>query len=279
MPEHDRSYKPKKGLYLNKWFLDFNGDNGEAMIFYAAILNWGPFSVPYTSWIHYHPEMGINTTSRYRKVNMPVKDKNKITWNDKAFKIEGLWESRTAPLEARLYDSKEGYLDWKCYQPASDVKLRINNRSIKGRGYAEELILTASPWKIPMDELRWGRWGSEDDTIVWIELRTVDKKQWLWVNGEKTKNNYIEDDLLKIPDRGLTLSLNRKVLLESEKKISLVMDKLNKYLPGFRKIIPIRFLRADEKKWLSDGTLHDNYNRIGNGMAIHELVNFKSAGL
>ena len=206
---------------------------------------------------------------------MPVKNEDQITWEDKTFKIHGLWKSRGAPLEARLYDSKEGYLDWKCYQPASDVQIEINNQSLRGRGYAEELILTAAPWKIPMDELRWGRWNSEDDAIVWIELRSVVKKQWLWVNGEKTENNYIEDDFLKIPDMGLTLKLNRKVLLESEKKISVVMDKINKYLPGFRNIMPIHFLSADEKKWLSDGVLYHKKDKDINGMAIHELVNFK----
>lgn len=275
MSENDSSYGRKNGLYLNKWFLDFIGDNGETMIFYAANLNWGPFSVPYTSWIHYDPDRGIKSTSRYRRVRLPVKDENQITWKDETFKIEGLWESRSTPIEARLYDSKKGYLDWKCYQPASDVQLNINNRSLKGRGYAEQLILTASPWKIPMDELRWGHWGSENDTVVWIELRKEDKKQWLWVNGEKVEQNHIEDDLLKIPGRNLTLRLDRKVVLESEKKISSVMDKLNKYLPGFRKIIPVQFLRADEKKWLSNGTFYNKYNRVVNGMAIHELVNFK----
>ena len=130
-----------------------------------------------------------------------------------------------------------------------------------------------------MDELRWGRWGSKEDTIVWIELRKGDKKQWLWVNGEKAEHNYIEDDLLKIPGKDLTLNLKHRVLLESEKKISSVMEKLNRYLPGFRKLIPIRFLMADEKKWLSVGTLHDKNDRVVNGMAIHELVNFRPEGL
>jgi hypothetical protein len=279
MSENDKSYRYMNGLYLNKWFLDFIGENGEAMIFYAANLNWGPFSVPYTSWIHYDPEKGVNETSRYRKINLPVKDKNQITWNDNSFKIKGLWESRSAPLEARLFDSKEGYLDWRCYQPASDVQLEINNHPLKGKGYAEQLILTVAPWKIPMDELRWGRWISEDDTIVWIEIRKDDKKQWLWVNGEQIEHSYIENDHLEIPVKNLKLRLNHKLLLESEKKISTVMDKLHKYLPGFRKIIPIRFLRSDEKKWLSNGILHDNYDRTVNGMAIHEFVNFKPEGL
>lgn len=275
MSNNNRSHQKKKGLYLDKWFLDLIGEKGEAMIFYAAKFNWGPFGVPYTSCICYHPDTGVNTISRYRHVNMPVKVKNLITWNDKGFNIEGLWEARDTPLEARLYDSNEGYLDWRCYQPASEVQLRINNQLLKGRGYAEQLILTAPPWKIPMDELRWGRWGSERNAIVWIELRAADTKQWLWVNGDSTENNYIENDLLKIPDKKLTLKLNQKVLLESEKKISSVMDKLNKYLPGFKKLIPVRFLRADEKKWLSEGILYDEFDRAEAGMAIHELVNFK----
>ena len=275
MSDSNNSYGQKKGLHLNKWFLDFNGESGEAMIFYAAKLNWGPFSVPYTSWIYYDSEKGNHEISRFSKVNLPSKDKNRITWHDNVHNIRGMWESRATSLEARIFDSKDGYLDWRCYQPASDVQLEINNLIYKGTGYVEQLILTATPWKIPMDELRWGRWISDDDAIVWIELKELDKKQWLWVNGEKTENNYIEDDLLEIPGKNLKLKLNQKVLLESEKKISSVMEKINKLLPGFRNIIPIHFLMADEKKWLSEGILEDNYGRVINGMAIHELVNFK----
>ena len=111
-----------------------------------------------------------------------------ITWSDRQFGVSGCWKSLTTPVNARLFDSGEGFIDWKCHQPASNVTLKFNERTIEGIGYAEQLILTVPPWKIPMDELRWGRFGSSGNQMVWIELREEEKWQWLWLNGEKIKN-------------------------------------------------------------------------------------------
>jgi hypothetical protein len=127
-----------------------------------------------------------------------------------------------------------------------------------------------------MDELRWGRFGSDENNMVWIELREKDKRQWLWLNGEKIENCIIEDEHIILPGKDLVLNLDRGVLLESEKKIFSVVEKLVRYIPGFNKVIPLNFLRADEFKWLSRGQLEANRKVLSCGMAIHELVNFKA---
>ena len=110
------------------------------------------------------------------------------SWNDSKFDVNGVWESLADPIQACIFNSVDGCLNWNCFQPASKVCLTINNKIVKGRGYAEQLILTALPWKIPMNELRWGRFGSKENNMVWIELREEDKQQWVWLNGEKIEN-------------------------------------------------------------------------------------------
>jgi len=266
----------KKKFQLNKWFLDFVGNNGEAMIFYTAKLTWQGLVVPYTSWLCYEPSIGVSHKSRFRNIQTPEKTESLITWNDSKFDIEGTWKSLTNPLQARLFDSDEGYLDWKCFQPASKVQLRINNRIIEGKGYAEQLILTALPWKIPMDELRWGQYVSNENHIVWIELREEEKQQWLWLNGKKIETCIIiEDDHISIPEKNVTLKLDKGVILESEKKIYSVFEKLSHYIPGFNKVMPMNFLMADEFKWLSKGEFQTHGKTISSGSAIHEFVNFK----
>ena len=246
------------------------------MIFYAAKLTWQGLVVPYTSWLCYEPSVGVSQKSRFRNVQMPEKTESLITWNDSQFDVKGTWKSLTKPLQARLFDSNEGYLDWKCFQPASKVQLRINKRTIEGKGYAEQLVLTALPWKIPMDELRWGRYGSNENHIVWIELREEEKRQWLWLNGKKIETCIIEDDHISIPEKDVTLKLDKGVVLESEKKIYTVVEKLLHYIPRFNKVMPLKFLNADEFKWLSKGELQARGKTISTGMAIHELVNFKA---
>jgi hypothetical protein len=262
-------------FYIDKWFLDFTGNDGEAMIFYAAKLIWHGLSANYTSWLNYDPKSGVKVKSRFRNVHFPEKNENSIAWGDKKFGVSGKWNSNAKPIQARIHDSDEGYLDWFCFQPASKVQLIINGKSLLGKGYAEQLIMTVPAWKIPMDELRWGRFVSEENNLVWIELRKDERKKWLWVNGKKEVDCIIEDESVSVPTKNITLELDKYVVLESEKKILSVVEKIIRYIPGFNKLIPLQFIMADETKWLSNGRFQTNGKTVSEGKAIHELVNFK----
>jgi len=276
MGEEEIKHIPGGTFHLSKWFLDFIGDQGEAMIFYAAKLTWHGWSASYTSWLRYDAASGVDLKSRFRHVQIPQLKDNMITWNDPKFGISGTWESKAKMIQSLIFDSEEGSLDWKCFQPASKVQLRINDKVLKGSGYAEQLILTALPWRIPMDELRWGHFGSDENNMVWIELREKDKRQWLWLNEEKIENCIIEDDHIVLPEKDLVLNLDQGIRLESEKKIFSVVEKLIRYIPGFNKVMPLNFLMADEIKWFSKGHLQEHSKNIASGMAIHELVNFNA---
>ena len=263
-------------FHLVKWFLDFVGENGECMIFYSAKLTWHGWSASYTSWLNYDPASGVCLKHRFRNVQFPQIEENGITWTDKKFGISGTWEPLSERVQARIFESSEGFLDWECFQPASKVILKLMGRSLEGLGYAERLTLAISPWKIPMDELRWGHFNSTENNMVWIELNEKQKRQWLWLNGEKIENCTIEDGCLSKPEKDMVLNLDQAVVLESEKKIFSLMGKIIRYIPGFNKVVPTGFLMADETKWLSVGQLQSNNKVVCNGTAIHEYVNFKA---
>ncbi|MDX1762523.1 MAG: hypothetical protein R3218_10245 [Christiangramia sp.] len=269
----------RSNFHLNKWFLDFIGNNGESMIFYAAKLSWKGMTVHYASWIHYHPEKDFKIRSHFRNVQIPEKKDMQITWHDDKFMISGSWEAIGKPLQARIFEDDDGYLDWNCFQPASKVRLKIKDKVTEGIGYVEQLILTTPPWHIQMDNLRWGRFHSLSDTMVWIELRKENKQQWLWLNGEKIINCSIEDDQIRSQEKNFLLNLDRGVVLEYEKKIYHVVHKLLRYLPGFNKLMPTNFLMAQNNKWLSKGEFQNKGNPVTQGMAIHEWVNFKAQDL
>lgn len=277
MDERKLKNTSRGNFNLSKWFLDFVDPNGTAMIFYAAKLTWYARSICYSSWLRYDSGSGVTQRFRFSDVRMPHIENNKITWNDSKFGISGTWESLAKMVQDRIFDSDDGYLDWKCHQPASRVQLSINGKSLVGEGYAEELILTTVPWKIPMDELRWGHYGSEENHMVWIELKEKTKRQWLWLNGDRIENCIIEDECIRLPEKDLLLNLDQGVLLESEKKIFKTAGNIVRYIPGFSKAIPLNFLMADEHKWLSNGQLQIHNKTLCTGNAIHELVNFKTA--
>ena len=275
MDELNINDAPGGKFHLSKWFLDFIGESGESMIFYSAKLKWHGWSVSYTSWLRYNGVTGVILKSRFHHVQVPKVNYNTITWEDTKFGVSGTWESMEKMIQTRIFQSKDGSLDWKCFQPASKVQLRIADKVLEGRGYAEQLILTIPPWRIPMDELRWGRFGSDKNNMVWIELREKVKQQWLWLNGEKIAHCIIEDDHISLPDHDAALYLDRGVVLESEKKITSLVQKMTRYMPGINKIIPVNFMMADEFKWLSKCEFQGDDNIFSHGMSIHERVNFK----
>lgn len=263
-------------FHLNKWFLDFIGDSGEIMIFYAAKLSWKGFTVRYGSWLNCDHDTGVRERSHIRNVQFPEKKDNLISFHDDEFNVSGSWESAVNPLFARLFDAEVGYLDWYCHQPASRVQLNIKGKIVNGDGYVEQLILTAPPWHIPMDDLRWGRFRSEQDAMVWIEIRSETKQQWVWLNGEHVTDCIITDDQISSVDGNFYLKLDCGCKLESGAKIYRVMRNLLHHLPGFGQIVPAGLLMAHNQKWVSKGELHRNGEPACPGAAIHEWVNFNA---
>lgn len=267
--------KLQHDFHLEKWYLDIVTENGETMIFYAANLKWKKWNIPYTSWLSYNKETGATSKSRFSKVKLPQEKSDIISWSDHKFNISGTWKALSSSIKAQLFKSNEGELNWNCFQPRSKVSVKINDEEINGFGYAEQLALSIFPWKIPMEELRWGRYSSKENYIVWIELiKGIEKKQWLWYNGVKYENLTISDHLIYIPNEDISLILKEKVILAEEKKILKTVKILLSYLPGFNNPISNNFLNADEFKWLSHTTLMKNGKFVEQGWSIHEFVNF-----
>ena len=275
----EKKYSSKSKFYLNKWFLDFVGDDGETMIFYAAELIWHGIRIPYANWLHCDSNGNITQKSRFRHVQFPEIENKLIHWNDSLFGIKGTWKKLTEAIKLRVFESMEGTLDWHCFQPASITKLNINGISLKGKGYVEKLILTVPVWKVPMDELRWGHVVSKNHQIVWIEIKNTESRKWLWLNAELHENCIIQDDFLLIPDINISLQLDKSTVLESEKKLTSITDKLVKFIPGIKKMVPVNFLLADECKWLSKVNIYRNNELCDFGYSIHEYVNFKPTEL
>ncbi len=268
--------KEKKNSFkIIKWYLDFIGENGEAMIFYAAEIYWKGLKVPYSSMLMKLPGKPAVQKTALKKVSLPHIDGAELNWKNTYLGLQGVWEQQGKPLNACLFESEEGALAWNCWQPSSRVTLTINGERLEGKGYAEELILTVPAWKIPMQELHWGRSLSEDNYIVWIEIKGDDTRKWLWYNGERMEQFEIGDSQVLIKDKRVLLELDQAEILEHEKKIHNVVKVLVRYLPGFNKIIPTNFLMAEGYKWFS--SVVENYEDGSKikASAIHEYVNFR----
>jgi hypothetical protein len=263
-------------FFLSKWFFDFTAETGEAMIFYSARLDYYRWKADYTCWLSYDPISGTSEISRFNNVPVPIVKDEVITFSDPVSGVSGIWKSMAPMVQSRIFQSGDGFVDWNCLQPLSSVKIKIHDRILTGRGYVEQTILTIPPWKISIRELKWGHFISEEFNIVWIELENREIQQWTWVNGERIHGCFISNDLIKIPEKDLELSLDMDVTLESEKKIMSVTKKIIRYIPVFKRTIPGEFLMADERKWFSKASLKIRDSILAKGMSIHEHVKFNS---
>lgn len=263
-------------FYLNKWYLDFTSEAGEAMIFYSAKLILNNWSASYTSWMNYEPASGVAVKSRFSDVPVPRLLGDSILFDDTVNSVSAIWKSSTGMITLRVSESTEGYLDWLCYQPASVVSMNHCGRTMTGRGYAEQIIATVPPWKINMSGLLWGRFVSDNYNLVWISLRRDEEENWLWLNGERTVGCLIENEHIGVPERQLELTLDSAVTLESERKILSVAARTLRFIPVLHKVMPFRFLTARGSKWLSRSELRIKDSVVAAGMSIHEYVNFNT---
>ena len=68
-------------------------------------------------------------------------------------------------MPSRLLETPFGSVEWSCDAPGAGVEIVCEDGvTIRGAGYSEHMVLAMLPWKLPIDELRWGRWLSPSST-------------------------------------------------------------------------------------------------------------------
>ena len=150
--------------------------------------------------------------------------------------------------------------------PAADVKVLTEEREINGRGYAEVLELTIPPWRLPIDELRWGRCVGDDRSLVWIDWRgsyplTIVLHDGVPVRGSVTDESVVTDDVV--------LGIGERTVLRS----ATIGDSIAQ-IPLLSSVVPRRLRAAAETKWSARGTIRRDQQNIDAGWIVHELVRF-----
>jgi hypothetical protein len=175
------------------------------------------------------------------------------------------------PIQRQLYDSPKGTVTWSCVHPRSKTDISLGPKEhIAGLGYAELLELTIKPWQLPIAELRWGRFLSESDVLVWIEWRGAAPLSVVFLNGKQLQNASISDEQIEIDGGRTVLTLTERTELRKGDLISTALSAI----PGIAKIVPARMLHTYECKWRSRGVLSTNGSLCSSGWAIHEIVRF-----
>jgi hypothetical protein len=256
---------------LSKWYCDCVTDDGAAVIGYWARLSWGPLAIPYGALL-LKPEHG-QPRARYlmRSCQPPVLDDGRIGWNAPRLGLSGHWQARVPGVRQVLLDSSAGSIVWNCHAPCADAAVQVDGGApLYGLGYAEHLTMTVRPWRLPIDELRWGRFMSPEHSLTWIEWRGGAPRSWVLHNGREAAGATIGAGGVSLRGGRGSLSLQEPVILRDGR---LALTAL-RALPAARLWMPGGLAGARETKWLAKGIFTAG-SRVSAGWAIHEVVRMR----
>jgi len=140
---------------------------------------------------------------------------------------------------------------------------------VSGLGYAERLTLSLAPWRLPIDELRWGRWIAAEGgrSIVWIDWRGAQPLTAVFVDGVRQGAATVDDDRVAAADASLVLTDQRTLHQRALRDVIGAVGPL-------ARVFPTSWLDVEDCKWMSLGTLHGAGAPPETGWAIHEHVRF-----
>ena len=126
--------------------------------------------------------------------------------------------------------------------------------------------MTLAPWKLPIQELRWGRFLSDSDSLVWIDWKGSHSCRIVLQNGILGRATAIgEREIILNGNIGLGLAGGDVLRKGALGETALAM------IPGLSRLFPGRILDVQECKWRSRAEF-----RLGDssssGWAIHEVV-------
>ena len=239
------------------------------MIGYAARIGIGPLVVPVAETLEWRPsESGTKNRTVWGGA-LPVGSAAGVDWRSPALEAKGRWEPFVAGRTTEmLYQDPAGQIEWTCCCPAARTRVCVGNNHYEGLGYAERLVLTLPPAKLPLRELHWGRFISETQSCVWIRWRGSVKRSWCFHNGQAVVATPSAGPGLHWP--GHQLELDRGQVLRSGR----ITDTACGEARWLRSLLPAVIRNLDETKWCSAGLLTDSLGQKHSGWAIHEVATF-----
>jgi len=251
---------------LVKWYMDCVTEVGDAAILYCADLSWRGVRVSYSSVLSLN--QGSAETHSSMAHHRLSSHEGEILAEIPRLGVSGRWRADAAPYRRTVYETAEGSVTWDCLQPRSSVRLRVGEREYAGLGYAECLTLTLPPWQLPLRQLRWGRFVSEQDSLAWVDWQGPYSTCFALYNGVPCEIQPVSDSEVAIG--GATLRMEESLPLRAGRLGSTVLPGV----PALGKLLPRSLFNIEEQKWRSRGTLKAQ-DRESHGWAIHEVVHWK----
>jgi hypothetical protein len=251
---------------LTKWYLDLVTEDGGVAIAYWAEVRWQGLRQPLCGLL-LRPAGYATPPWRFsgRRVAPPEVEGDRLCWSAQPLGLNVEFERLESGFRHRLLDSPDGVVDWHCELPRAAVRLRVNDTMLEGIGYAERLELRLLPWRIPAQEIRWGRFLADGTSLTWIEWRGAHPQRLVFHDGRLVPAEAIGDE-------GLRCGAGTELKLTDSQVVS--DDRLGGLLAPLKALRPLiePITRTHQTRWLSRGALQVPGGGTVEGWALHELV-------
>lgn len=271
LPGDDREplHAPRSRFELSKWYLDVVAEDGRAAILYCGAIRRGAFRFQAQSLFQF-AEVGASASRfSFGRVAAPRIERDNLRWECAALGVAGEWRAQQPPLEAMILKTEEGAVRWSCVTPLARVALRLEaGQRVEGFGYAELLSMNIRPWRMDLRELRWGRFLGPSCSVLWIDWRGSETRQFAFWNGTRVAAARFFEDRVALEQPDATLELSDQRVLKSgylSESSGPLAARLAEHLPG-------RMTRIHEEKYLSRGRLDGGGQSEVQGWVIHEVV-------
>ena len=257
---------------LTKWYLDCVSDAGDVVIAHCAAGRRGVLPLGYSSLL-VSPNNGNATERRsMRRSAPPQRADGCVNWRCNRLGIDGQWRTRDEPATRVLYETPEGSVVWTCHSQGDQASIHMwDGRRVTGLGYVEELTLSIAPWKLPLDELIWGRFISDSDVVTWIEWVGSHPLRLVIHNGVEQRETTLSAGCVVSEDEGwsLTLEETRSLRQGPLGETAFAGTGLAKFL------VPARVRRSREERILSRAKLRRADESTVWGWSIHERIRWE----
>ena len=270
MTQRDHVNKKSESTFsLEKYYVDLVTAEGQYFIGYSARLIWGAIKINYRATLHHPSLLGVNAGPSLSSRGGPVEDDSILTWRSPRLGFDGQWRRLASAERQVLHEEDAGFVDWNCSQPSARAQLTTTSgATYHGLGYVEFLNLTIPPWHLGLRTLLWGRFVSEDHSVVWIEWQGKHDLLLLIYDGQRAANPRISDGYVRCDD--FDLSLDRAETIREDS----IGETLVSKVPSVLRAAPIEFLGGRERKYVSRGRLAFVDGSDHTGWVIHERVSW-----
>jgi hypothetical protein len=252
---------------LEKIYFDCIDEEGNCFIVYWANLSISWMKFRYAGLIFSDLKGSITERSSIAKIRRPETIAF-LEYNFPPFHLLGKWQRIEAPIIEHLYkDSQGNELIWDCHHPKATVEINYRDKVFHGLGYAETLSLNTKPWQLPLDELRWGRFLSENDTIIWIQWKGAHPVNKLFHNGKIYEDASFEEKRLSFNCGKCCVDFDKPSLLRKGKLGGILIR-----FPLLKLLVNKKILSSVELKYKAQSVFKDAAGMRYRGWSLYEIV-------